>query len=153
MGSSLSGVGVRRDALARLCPACGLVKPKSQFYRNGLRRRSVCISCTKERQRNRYADATTGYKAWCQAYWSSDRGKDVWLRCKYGIGLTEVRGMARSQGHKCAICERRKPLAVDHAHKNRRVRGLLCDDCNVMLGRARDSVLVLARAITYLREG
>jgi len=43
-------------------------------------------------------------------------------------------------------------LAMDHDHKTGFIRGLLCHQCNVMLGAARDNVAVLASAIRYLQN-
>jgi len=42
-------------------------------------------------------------------------------------------------------------LCVDHNHKTNKIRGLLCKDCNLILGFAKDSVGTLLTAVTYLR--
>lgn len=65
--------------------------------------------------------------------------------------------MHEQQHGLCAICrmpERRtdRPLSVDHDHETNIVRGLLCDDCNNLLGRANDSTSVLSKAIDYLER-
>jgi Recombination endonuclease VII len=49
--------------------------------------------------------------------------------------------LVNKHGNKCAICNKpgsafKKKLAVDHAHKSGRIRGLLCFYCNrYVLGR------------------
>lgn len=74
--------------------------------------------------------------------------------------------MWRAQRGLCAVCLRAlpDPPAVDHDHElasthphpvtrgcQRCVRGLLCDDCNLMLGRARDEPETLEAGARYLR--
>jgi hypothetical protein len=41
---------------------------------------------------------------------------------------------------------------VDHCHKTGRVRGLLCNRCNTLLGKAEDDPKILATAARYLQE-
>ena len=63
----------------------------------------------------------------------------------------------------CAICRgperdltkagKRKSLAADHDHISGAVRGLLCGRCNLLLGRAQESVPLLQQAIDYLQNG
>lgn len=62
----------------------------------------------------------------------------------------------------CPICQRRleefktSNLHVDHDHGEAfRIRGLLCLNCNAILGHSRDDPQVLLRAIDYInsREG
>lgn len=45
-----------------------------------------------------------------------------------------------------------KPLAVDHDHEISQIRGLLCNDCNRLLGAAKDDIETLEAAIDYLKK-
>jgi hypothetical protein len=76
-------------------------------------------------------------------------------RKKYGITLEQYNAMFAKQNGCCVICnthqsELEKGLAVDHCHTTGKVRGLLCNNCNLMLGFAKDNVNSLLSAIRYL---
>jgi hypothetical protein len=60
-------------------------------------------------------------------------------RSKYGITLTERDQMISDQGGRCAACngEMVRPV-VDHDHTTGRVRGVLCNECNLAGGWAND---------------
>ena len=60
----------------------------------------------------------------------------------------------KQQRNRCAICRKkfRKTPHIDHNHKTKRNRGLLCEDCNLGLGRFKDSIQILLRAIEYLKD-
>lgn len=83
--------------------------------------------------------------------------KDTHLKRKFGISLNQYNSILQHQGGKCAICGKVetirmfKWLAVDHCHKTKRVRGLLCNRCNTCIGKFEDDVALLQKAITYLR--
>ena len=91
-----------------------------------------------------------------------DKVRDLALRSTFGISLEQYNQMHSAQNGVCAICgqpETRitrngKPrlLAVDHCHSSNKVRGLLCGNCNPMIGYAKDSIEVLGRAIEYLNS-
>lgn len=81
------------------------------------------------------------------------------LSTKYSLTVDQLREMAGLQLGKCAICLQlldisntvtNKATHVDHCHASGKVRGLLCNHCNRLLGGARDDIDILQRAIEYL---
>lgn len=76
------------------------------------------------------------------------------LRTKYGLTLEQFDEMVERQAGLCAICtEPMQPgtnTHVDHDHRTRAIRGLLCGNCNRMLGCAQDNSGILAAGISYL---
>lgn len=61
------------------------------------------------------------------------------------------------QSGTCAICDNpasgfKKHLCMDHCHETLRLRGLLCDNCNSGLGKFKDNVELLEKAIVYLKK-
>lgn len=80
---------------------------------------------------------------------------------EHGITIDDYESMLKNQDFKCAICGKSgensdkykyRPLFVDHNHKTGKVRGLLCGNCNFILGHAKDNILILENAIKYLKE-
>lgn len=71
----------------------------------------------------------------------------------YGLTPAQFQKMEESQSGKCAICDTKTKLCVDHDHQSGCVRGLLCRLCNVGLGIFKDSEDRLLRAISYLQHG
>ena len=53
----------------------------------------------------------------------------------------------------CEICGRIKPLDADHDHNTGVIRGFLCRNCNMTLGRFGDDVPGIERVLVYLRSG
>jgi hypothetical protein len=92
------------------------------------------------------------------------RIRDRVLRKKYGISLQEFDDLLIAQGGVCAICKKvceRKTRGannsgwhVDHKHGSVpvKVRGILCGNCNIMLGNAQDSQEILLSAAEYIRN-
>jgi hypothetical protein len=74
------------------------------------------------------------------------------LKYQYNLTPEELRDMEVGQAGRCLICLRVPPrsLVVDHDHATGKIRGLLCNPCNRLLGIARDDIKVLASAQRYL---
>ncbi len=66
--------------------------------------------------------------------------------------------MLATQGGRCAICETDEPRGrhstfnVDHNHETGVVRGLLCCDCNLSIGKLGDDPARLRAAADYLER-
>lgn len=81
---------------------------------------------------------------------------------KYNLTINDYDKILKNQNNRCAICKKedKKTLHVDHDHSccNQRaiscglcVRGLLCTNCNALLGNARDDITIINNAIEYLK--
>ena len=72
---------------------------------------------------------------------------------RFGLTPVAYEEQLRAQDNRCAICGEEpssRRLAIDHDHLTGTFRGLLCRQCNTMLGKAKDSVKILRKAISYL---
>jgi hypothetical protein len=79
------------------------------------------------------------------------RSRDWWLRNAYGLSSDEYEALYEVQDGACAVCDRHfGVLHVDHNHVTKEIRGLLCGNCNRMLGMVREDPEVLRRAAEYL---
>ncbi len=71
---------------------------------------------------------------------------------RYGMSLDDRHALSVRQGGVCAICriKPRRPLELDHCHSTGKVRGLLCNPCNIGLGLYHDDPDRLLTAVAYL---
>ena len=78
------------------------------------------------------------------------------LRRWYGLTLEDYNQMFEEQNGCCKICNRhqtdfKKRLHVDHCHNTNKVRGLLCHNCNLALGRFMDNPETIKAALEYVK--
>jgi hypothetical protein len=107
------------------CPRCRETKFASEFYlhkRGG--RNGRCKACVAEAN----------------------------MLKKYGLTQDDYDQMVRNQGGLCLICEESKKLFVDHCHREGRVRGLLCGQCNTAIGMLGEDLRRIRRALQYVEE-
>jgi len=73
---------------------------------------------------------------------------------KYGITQKQYEDMFWEQGLRCALCKTNNPNGkgwhLDHCHTTNRVRGILCNNCNVGLVHFKEDLNLLKTAIEYL---
>lgn len=126
-----------------------------------------CTECERVRQRSeeqkeyhRKLKATPKYRKMASKYRKSSQGsvmcreqsRATHLKRTYGLTLEGYATMQRVQNYQCGICSGSllDTCFVDHNHNTGKVRNLLCQHCNSMIGFARDDITVLEAAIKYL---
>lgn len=82
------------------------------------------------------------------------RRRQTELKTRYNLTQRQYEEMLELQGHACAICLTpflKATPNVDHCHSSGFVRGLLCADCNLAIGKLKDCPDRLIRAAQYLK--
>ena len=123
---------------------------KSKANKDGFNRR--CGKCTASYNKEHYKETREKRLAY-QREW--DRKNKFRSRfSKYGITLDDYNQMLAAQNNMCAVCKRVPEgyFYIDHCHKTKTVRGLLCLRCNTGLGNFRDDPSILQSAISYLTD-
>lgn len=161
------------------CPQCGgdqIYRSRGGLTR-ALVRNTLCYPCmgqrkilSAEEKQKRVVDVNIYKKQWGQnnidkvresrRVWTKnnpDKVKNKQLVYNYGITLEEYDQMLILQNHRCKICQKHqseltKPLCVDHCHTTGKVRGMVCDSCNLGMGRFYDDPELLIAAANYLTK-
>ncbi len=133
------------------CGVCGSLKEQYPTY-------SRCRECARAWGRNYYHKSAE----------RRAKARSAYVRRKYGLAIEELERMLDLQENQCAICHRHwsacppakrvryertflQHLCVDHDHRTGRVRALLCNACNTVLGLFEEDLERFASAIAYLR--
>jgi len=118
----------------KICTQCKILKTREEYYKNTRDGYfSKCKKCTIVNRENRR------------------------LKKTYGINLKDYALILKEQNYRCKICgstENRGwgKFHIDHNHNTGQIRGLLCSNCNTLLGLCYENGLILLKAIKYLEE-
>ncbi len=132
------------------CSKCKVEKTLTEFYpskytKNGCR--SCCKSCSKK-DNDRTSEARRGWH----------------MKKRYSLTLKGYNEKLKQQNYSCAICGKKEKvkdrrtknpisLAVDHNHKTKFIRGLLCNFCNrCLLRHLRDNKNRAIGLVIYLTK-
>jgi len=86
----------------------------------------------------------------------TDKEKAESMKYLYGMTPEGYSETHKLQNGKCAICGKKLPaewghgVHIDHCHKTKKVRGLLCPKCNIGLGQFGDNSEHLLTAASYI---
>ena len=150
--------------MRKLCNKCNTEKEISEFYKHHITKDGYCNQCKDcKRQINNawYTQNKTHVIKKVQAYQKERPGQVAKykrksdLRRKYNLTPEEYDQMYMTQLGLCSVCHDpfgEEVPCVDHCHSTGKVRGLLHDRCNRVLGQANDSIELLQSAIEYLQK-
>ena len=131
-------------ASVKECSLCRETKPLFDFYAHPTAthgRRPECKRCRNHSEIERRRSSSKARQL----------ARDATQRWRYKLEPLDRAALLAAQDGGCAICQTfAGRMVVDHEHASGRVRGILCDSCNVALGHFRDDPVVLAEAIGYL---
>lgn len=137
------------------CPKCKRLLSEDHFHRDGKRSDGMQLWCKE------CGLADKKYRYWHGRKDAVQRSARSTSLKKYGLSLQAYDDMFKRQNGVCLICgepetQRSNPrgkvdsLRVDHCHKTRKVRGLLCSRCNFGIAQFHDDPVRLMRAAGYL---
>jgi hypothetical protein len=136
--------------MTQRCSTCGLHKPREAFYKRKDRPLGLTSSCKECKSSKRKEE------------WIPRKQSSYKLMSQYGMTTEDYQKLFNKQNGVCAICNKResaksnggyiKSLAVDHCHTTGKIRGLLCQDCNLGIGKLKDDVALVEAALNYLKE-
>jgi len=120
----------------KTCPKCSHAKRITDFYKSsrigGDGYDNVCKKCRAQYSKN----------------WRQEN-----VHINYNITKDHHQYMLEIRGERCPICgEKDEVPHIDHCHKTGKVRGLLCQRCNMALGFLRDNPRACLRAAVYLQS-
>ncbi len=128
---------------SKKCGQCKEVKSREEFTLSHSSRdhlKSVCRSCS-----------TDLHGEWARRRKSKDISRRYHLRGKYGLSEEVFKSKLEAQAGMCAICEQdmKGKACVDHCHNTGKLRDLLCNKCNSLLG-ALEKPEFMTKAVRYL---
>ena len=124
----------RFSPINAICSICG-----ATFMKNSARH----VMCSKSCQDKSYSSGAKGK--------ANKRKYDAQRR--YGLSYSDYDAMLEKQNGRCAICGNppgERALHIDHDHLTGEIREMLCNECNLGIGKFKDNPVLLLRAADYV---
>ncbi len=150
--------------MSKHCPKCKEFKRLSEFYVDKSRkdgRTSWCKICRGKHAKQYHGtpDGKRRHTAHTKKYYEKKGGSKFRAERNlfrlYGVTPEHFDRLYVEQEGRCAICRKhqsefKQALSVDHDHKTKVIRGLLCNNCNLAIGKFKDNPVFLRKAADYL---
>ena len=148
----------------KVCSKCRINKPFSEYFKDNIRKigiRCKCKVCCKADTMEWRGRHNSDYNSYMAMWRAKNPGRTyaTHIKRRYGFAKSDYEAMLLEQQNQCKICGKlgnpskaREKLFVDHCHKTKKVRGLLCRGCNSAIGHMNDNVDWLYKAISYLKS-
>lgn len=141
---------------AYTCAVCvnGLVKAWSQTTRGKESQRRAKQKYINKPEKRARANARNLARSRLGSV--KQRQFDKNLRQTYGIDSEDWARLFNGQEGRCAVCRAvlqfDRSTHVDHCHRSKKVRGLLCGPCNRALGQVKDEPWRLRELAAYVER-
>tara|TARA_B100001996_G_scaffold35747_1_gene26620 strand:+ start:338 stop:724 length:387 start_codon:yes stop_codon:yes gene_type:complete len=119
-----------------------------------------CTACSEDLDESMfwirtYASGKKGLQTKCKVCSTKGRRKYYkphhLIRDMLKISDEEYEGLMVNTN--CNICGKKlDKKCIDHCHETKKIRGVLCNNCNTALGLFKDNVEVMQTAIQYLER-
>lgn len=132
------------------CGTCRQIHALGYFSTDSSRKDGLnnnCRSCCKRKHDDYYSRENAKVLAQKRIYSFRKKGVE--------INEDDFISLLVTQGPYCAICGNfieGRDLNLDHDHRSGKLRGLLCNRCNMGLGYFRDDEGLLNKAAKYLED-
>ena len=146
------------------CKSCNVTKEPSEFYLvSGKYLYTYCKQCARGKTKE-WTLKNKDYVKSKKGEWEKknpERARQIALRgilkFSYNMTLEQYDSLLTKQDFVCAICHKinniqGRRLEVDHDHKTGKIRGLLCNGCNVGIGAFSDDMDLMAKAVQYVNK-
>jgi len=161
----------RYDNLKATCNKCCNINTKNWYANNVEKARKIANDSYKKRKESiserrkqlralnpeKHKESVKNTKLKNSVHYQNLNKLASWRRAGMkNMTIEKYEKMFELQKECCAICnihqsKLKKKLFVDHDHTTGKVRGLLCPQCNSVLGYVNDSIEVLVKMIGYLK--
>lgn len=145
----------------KVCTKCNKSKSLDSFhdnknYKDG--KMYICSLCRSEYKKSYYIRTKEYQRVVSKQYYHNHlrRAKSYSLKTRLGITIEDKENLLIKQNYLCLGCNMKLDInksKVDHDHKTGIIRGILCTNCNIVLGHAHDNTKVLENLINYLKKG
>lgn len=114
-----------------------------------------CSACYTNRKNKAFREKYPEQQAW--------RNFKSRLKRDFSMIPEDYLKMFKKQEGVCATCKKSETkinskskkvqsLSIDHCHKTGKIRGLLCNRCNITLGKVEDNPTILQNMLDYLNN-
>jgi len=153
----------RSDGLSVYCKVCNkeyreanktiIAEQKKEYYKTV---REEKLKYNKEYFQNN----TDKCKSNNRKYYENNRQKIITrskarrYRVDFGITIEDFEKKLSLQQNKCLGCGKefteKGDACLDHNHTSGKIRGILCRNCNLAVGGAKDNIEILKKVINYI---
>ena len=120
----------------------------------------LCKTCSRKRDvkffsKRTYSSGTVGYQPKCKDCERSKRSQyyKPHEKIRQQLKISEQYYNTLMENVNCQICGvEMEKKCIDHCHETKKIRGVLCNNCNTALGLFKDNQKVMKNAIQYLEQ-